>query len=201
MEDTDPEHDERRDRRRHSRDHHRGHGHHRSHHHERSRDHAPAGTEKKPRFEAIAQQRMMPSADQVTKGMHQRAAMNANWKKVLEAAKAEAERVKAEEAAEADVQKTEAAVQDAADRLEKIAKAAKFHGPTSGMILATEVGTLLVAARERGKALTCRERGFLLLNEPASGRVAQVMELAREQERQRAATKTLETPPRPAHWL
>ena len=36
---------------------------------------------------------------------------------------------------------------------------------------------------------------------PASGRVAQVMELAREQERQRAATKTLETPPRPAHWL
>ena len=40
------------------------------------------------------------------------------------------------------------------------------------MLLQTDMGTALVASRERGEALTLRESLFLLLNEPGSGRTA-----------------------------
>ena len=40
---------------------------------------------------------------------------------------------------------------------------------SSGMLLQTVTGSALVALRERGEPLTCRESLYLLLNEPASG--------------------------------
>ena len=40
------------------------------------------------------------------------------------------------------------------------------------MLLQTDMGTALVAMRERGEALSFRENLFLLLNEPGSGRTA-----------------------------
>jgi hypothetical protein len=123
-------------------------------------------------FGAIAQHRLQPNADKKCAHIHKdTSAIAANWKKVLEAAKEEAKVLKEQgddEAANAE----QAAVDDAVNRLHKIAAAAKFHGPTSGAILQTTVGMMLVAARERGEKLSWRERGYLLLNEPASDRLA-----------------------------
>ena len=43
---------------------------------------------------------------------------------------------------------------------------------SSGMLLQTTTGSILVAMRERHEELSCREHLFLFLNEPASGRFA-----------------------------
>lgn len=43
---------------------------------------------------------------------------------------------------------------------------------SSGMLLQSTTGSALVAIRQRGEPLTCREALFLVLNEPASGQKA-----------------------------
>ena len=162
--------DDDRHRSRHHRNRHRNHDEddnrhgHRRHHHE---------NKEKGRIEAIAQQRMRAPAEQVTKNMHNKPQVKANWKLVLEAAKKEAEAAKAaaEEAPEV-VAAANAAVNDAVERLDKIANAVKIHAPTSGMVLQTDAGVMMVARRERGDHLSVREMVFLFINEPASGRIA-----------------------------
>lgn len=137
---------------------------------DRRRHHRSRGEEReRHRFEPIAQQRLMPDANDVVKDMHKRpSVISQNWKKVLEAAKAEADHQGGAPATEEENE----AVANAVHRLEQLASAPNSSGSSSSMLLQTSMGMSLVAARERGEQLTCRESLYLILNEPGSSRCA-----------------------------
>ena len=157
---------------------------HRSRSRRPSRERNPHHHEQRPKFEGIGQGRFMQPAADVTKN-HKKRMSGAFWKDAVEDARKEAEAASAAAegqegeggialaaVAQKAVAKYEAAAQDAAARLEKIASAKAFHKATSGAVLQSKTATILVARRQRGEALSLREQGYLFLNEPASGRFA-----------------------------